>query len=299
MTNRGFCKIDNEAILEFSLRNKGPLLINSGTGTKLRERYDMSPVKAWHYTDSDKTKTEETVYLPGSSIKGVFRVRYEQLMRGIGAYVCNIQCKNIERKDLNCSQRIKILKEKYENKKNSNYLADKVPWSAEHVYKYSCEACRLFGSLAMTGRLSFSDAYPDGDVKIGFRHGVAIDRITGAAHPGAKYEMEVVENGTFNCKARFRNYEMYQLRMILWILEDIDDGLVTLGMGGSRGNGLMKVTDWGKVSLTYHEWNGSLDFHNKITITGKEAIIDYTQIHDMPVLIEKMNEANMIGITNK
>ena len=60
-----FAKLKNEAVLTFKLRNEGPVLINSGTSAKIQPRPDMSFVRTLH-------NGVETVYLPGSSIKGVF-----------------------------------------------------------------------------------------------------------------------------------------------------------------------------------------------------------------------------------
>jgi CRISPR-associated RAMP protein (TIGR02581 family) len=215
----------NEAVLSFSLRTEVPLLINSGMGSKVNPTLpDMSFVRCAH-------NGKETVYMPGSSLKGVFRARYEQLAKTLGIPVCELftydQCSSLIGKN-------------------------RVSGGTER-YEASCAACRLFGSLAVAGRAAFADAYPPKDypIALGMRHGVAIDRITGAASGGAKYEFEVLEDGQFDFSIRLSNFARYQLRMLLWALEDIEEGLVTFGMGGTRGNGQMRMTDRQAVKLAY------------------------------------------------
>jgi len=229
-----FSKLTNEAFLKFTLHNEGPLLINSGQSAKIQPRPDMSFVRTVR-------NGEETVYLPGSSIKGVFRSRYEQVMRAIGQEVCdtfdykgNQTCKK------------KIEEEIWQKKTMLN---------GKERYIRCCEACKLFGTLALGSRITFFDAYPIGKYKMGMRHGVGIDRITGAAHPGALYDIETLDDGEFFVKCKITNFKIYQLRIILWILEDINEGLVTFGMGGSRGNGQMRISNNSEVELTYLKYS--------------------------------------------
>jgi len=181
----------------------------------------------------------QTVYLPGSSLKGVFRTRYEQLAQLLGKTPCNI----LDRFDC-CSQKLNE-KHKYDKTKNGTQR-----------YYESCAACRLFGSLELGSRIRFTDACPvDPDaVKFGMRNGVGIDRRTGAASSGALYDFEVVEAGTFQFDIHFTNFKPYQLVLILEILNDIDNGFVSFGMGASRGNGSMKVANREELPLQYRSY---------------------------------------------
>ena len=224
-----FAKLLNELTLTFKLRNEGPLLINSGTTAKIMPRTDMSFVRTMR-------DGAETIYIPGSSIKGVFRTRYEQIMRALGQDVCD----TFDYKDSRtCNKKIRIQENKPEVRKHLN--------GAER-YALCCEACKLFGTLVLGGRITFADAYPVGEWKMGIRNGVGIDRITGAAFPGALYEIEALEAGTFAVRCKMTNFKLYQLRTIIWVLEDINEGLVTFGMGGSRGNGQMRIAGGGGSS---------------------------------------------------
>jgi len=222
-----FKKLVNEAKLEFPLAVDTPLLINSGSDSKIRASFDMSPMMTFR-------NGKEVPYMPGSSIKGVFRSRYEQILAQILTHTNNDPC-NILDKNNPC------ISKKHKDEENGTKL-----------YKESCHACRLFGNLQLGSRISFPDAFPKEDsALLGYRHGVGIDRITGAAHGQAKFEYQMVESGTFFLTATVRNFALYQLRLLLWVLEDIDAGLVTFGMGGTRGNGRMKISDGSQVKLLY------------------------------------------------
>jgi CRISPR-associated RAMP protein (TIGR02581 family) len=289
-----FKKLINEASLSFSLSANGPLLINSSDNSKIDPTLpDMRFVRC-------RRNGNETVYLPGSSLKGVFRTRYEQLMEILGHSPCNIT----SRSD-NCREAIK--------KAGYGQITGK------EAYKLSCSACRLFGNLRLGSRIAFADAYPLGDVRLGMRNGVGIDRITGAAaaKSGAFFTYEVIESGEFLTEIKLSNFSRYQLRTILWILEDIDDGYVTFGMGGSRGNGHMKLTSKESIKLRYRHYgsqgsNGKVRgylesdvgekpmkdilgkdllekqslFATEYEVTGLENIVSATEIVDRPSLSE-------------
>ena len=235
-----FKRLVNEATLRFSLRADGPILVNEGSGSKIDPTLpDMSFVRCIRDGSS-------TIYLPGSSIKGVFRARYEQLMRAMGRPVCELFSEG-----KNCSKLISN-----EIKKPN---APKIPYDGKILYAKSCAACRFFGSLSLAGRVNFSDAYPPPDEApvLGKRNGVGINRITGATHHGALFDIETLEEGTFEVVARLTNFALYQLSMLLWIIRDIDDGFVTFGMGGSRGNGQMRIRNNDDVLLSYKLYNVS------------------------------------------
>ena len=270
-----FKDLTNEAVLAFSLRNEGPLLINSGAAAKIHPRPDMSFVRTIH-------NGAETIYLPGSSIKGVFRSRYEQVMRAIGQHVCDT-FDSKDKKDRNTCH-LKIDETEKNRKRDAQKNSEKyIPLSGTDIYnKHCCEACKLFGCLSLGGRISFSDSYPVGDWKVGMRHGVGIDRITGAAFPGALYDIETLEEGAFSLKCKMTNFKLYQLRTILWVLEDIKEGLVTFGMGGSRGNGQMRIVEESKVELAYRKYSNeapALEGEEKPALFGKQTkITGLTQI---------------------
>jgi CRISPR-associated RAMP protein (TIGR02581 family) len=233
-----FKNLTNEAVLTVQLSVDGPLLIRSGEANSLDPALpDMRFVRCQH-------NGRQTVYLPGSSLKGVFRTRYEQLVQLLGERPCNL----FDRFDC-CSRKL-----------NEKHKYDKVKDGTQR-YDESCAACRLFGSLELGSRIRFTDAYPvDIDaVKFGMRNGVGIDRKTGAASTGALYDFEVMESGAFEFQIHFTNFAHYQLALVLEILNDVDNGFVSFGMGTSRGNGSMKVANKDAMLLVYRSYQSEQD----------------------------------------
>jgi CRISPR-associated RAMP protein (TIGR02581 family) len=124
------------------------------------------------------------------------------------------------------------------------------------VYADSCPICRLFGSTFYVGRVSISDAYLTSVGHTELRDGVGIDRLTSGAAHGAKFELEVVSSGAvFETELYLRNFETWQLGMLMLAVQDLADGLIRVGSGRSRGLGSVKgraeevaITHLGKVN---------------------------------------------------
>lgn len=219
-----FRQLVNEAKLEFTLTTASPLAIRSGMENVLEPaRPDMQCVRAWR-------DGQETVYIPGSSLKGVIRARAEQIINLLGGAACS--CTNRQEA---CSGKEKELEG-----------AD-----ATRRYREVCPACRIFGSTIMAGRAAFPDAYPISPVKVGERTRVAINRLTGGSQGAALFQQEVVEEAVFRAGIILTNYELWQLRLLLWVLGDMHEGYVALGGGSTRGFGRMHV---GALSLTARDY---------------------------------------------
>ena len=104
------------------------------------------------------------------------------------------------------------------------------------VYDASCPACRLFGSTGFIGRVAISDAYLASEEIKEQRDGVGIDRLTGGASHGAKFELEVVSAGVvFETDIHLRNFEIWQLGMLFVVLQDMQDELIHIGSGRCAG----------------------------------------------------------------
>ncbi len=212
-----FKDLRNEVKINFDIKTDSPLAIRSSNANGIDPTLpDMQCIRS--YKDG-----ESVVFIPGSSIKGILRSRCERILNLVANKnsVCNI----VDMKKC-CDAKIEKSEE----------------LSAEEIYKKICSACKMFGAKSLGGRFKFKDAYPIGDKpKIGYRNGVGINRITGAAQKGALYDFEVVEEGTFHVTITAANYELYQLKTLIWAISDINDGYVTFGSGSTRGNGKMLV----------------------------------------------------------
>ncbi len=212
-------KLVNEAKFTLNLITTGPVLIRSGRATITGP--DMTPVLT-------QRNGKRQVYFPGSSLKGVFRSHVEKVGRTFNEKaICNPFNTKGGGADLFCGQKLQNKKDK----KLPNDLA----------YRESCPVCRLFGSTFYTGRISIGDAYLVDETRplpTELRDGVGIDRLTGGAAHGAKFDLEAVSPGVeFTTEIYVRNFECWQLGMVLLIVQDLSDGLIRVGGGTSRGFG--------------------------------------------------------------
>lgn len=233
-------KLVNEARFKMTITANGPLLVKSGHPTLVGP--DMTPVLTFRHGESQ-------VYLPGSSLKGVFRSHVEKVIRTIrqnAVVVCNPFL--ADGKEQNCGLGFTQLEKKRKAAKKveaSNGDEEAASLSTEFVYSKSCPACRLFGSTHFIGRVSIGDAYlvDESDPRpTETRDGVGIDRLTGGAADKAKFDLEVVSSGTaFSCDVLLRNFECWQLGALLLVLQDMNDGLVFVGSGKSRGLGAVRA----------------------------------------------------------
>ena len=230
-------RLVNEARFKLTITAKGSLLVKSGHPTLIGP--DMTPVLTYRHGESQ-------VYLPGSSLKGVFRSHVEKVIRTIRqgeVVVCDpfLTKKKAEENHLPLHE---------QNCGDWFNQAENVPKNLmtqeEFAYDKSCPACRLFGSTFFIGRVNLGDAYlvDDSDPRpTETRDGVGIDRLTGGAADKAKFDLEVVSSETaFACEVLLRNFECWQLGALLLVLQDMNDGLVFVGSGKSRGLGAAKAS---------------------------------------------------------
>ena len=240
-------RLVNELHCTLVITTTGPVLVRSGHASISGP--DMTPVRTYR-----NGKWE--VYLPGSSLKGVVRSHLEKICRTLNpAAVCNPFLKasdaafvggtlNPAFTEISCSDKFET------RKKGKLRLKDRSDWRRspedpesdnERIYADSCPICRLFGSNFFIARVSSGDAYRVGAPTpdpVETRDGVGIDRITGGAAHGAKFELQTVSAGsTFETDVLVRNFEVWQLGMLLAVVADLRDGLVRIGSGRSRGLG--------------------------------------------------------------
>lgn len=235
-----FRELKNEAKLTVLLHTKSPLSIGSAQSKLLDPTLpDMQCIKS-------RYQGKDTVIIPGSSLKGVMRSRYEKIVRLFGGNCCDIFKHNSS-----C------------NKKPENWKAKTYQEKNRYVYKEICPVCQLFGSQMIISKIYIADAYPVGEYVLGERVGVGINRITGAAQKNALYDFEVVEEATFKVEITLKNYELYQMLLLMYVLKDLDEGYIALGSATTRGNGRMEVTQMDIAFREYRKnvkgWKGAVD----------------------------------------
>ncbi|MBI2566880.1 MAG: CRISPR-associated RAMP protein [Candidatus Schekmanbacteria bacterium] len=215
---------------KLTIRPNGPFLVKSGRATV--HGPDAAPVTTYR-------SGEEVLFIPGSSLKGVIRSHVERIARSIHLdSVCEPYLERAEAaadgndRRIGCSHRL-------EAARRGGAAIDSVT-----AYRTACAACRLFGSLRFIGRIRISDAYPKaGEAKpvAELRDNVAIDRFTGGAASGKKFDQVVVQGGAFETEISIDNFELWQLAALDLVLADFADGILAIGSGTSRGLGAVKA----------------------------------------------------------
>jgi len=186
-----------------------------------------------------------TVYIPGSSLKGVLRTTAEGIAKASRTYVCEIfgtdmtKCESAVRifkyiydavrRGLSEGNIVNLVRDKAEqeiesiqNKKVSrNVIAfledikssDSLESLIEKIKSHNvpCPVCKLFGNREIASHVEVLDVLPvdRSKVKIGYRTRNAIDRFRGAARSGALFTFEYVSPGVeWNIEIRLVNVSL-------------------------------------------------------------------------------------------
>lgn len=224
-------KLINECTVELNLKTVDPLLVKSGLATV--SGADMAFVMTYRNGRPEP-------YLPGSSLKGVIRSHAERIARTLKSpSACEpFWNEDIEKEVKSSPARAETMwcGERFKRREKS---FEEVITNAT-AYKDSCPACRFFGSTYFAGRFGVSDAYlveESQSRRPMLRDGVGIDRFTGGASKRAKFELEVLTDATFKCTLHIRNFEVWQLGWLAYVVRDLKDKLIQVGSGKSRGLG--------------------------------------------------------------
>jgi CRISPR/Cas system CSM-associated protein Csm3 (group 7 of RAMP superfamily) len=265
-------RLVNEARFTLVLQTAGPVLVKSGHASISGP--DMTPVRTYRNGDWQP-------YLPGSSLKGVIRSHIEKVARTLNAtpgVVCN-PFQRLRREDIReagqrllcdsyphvfCGEKLHVREASDRPPGFSSWQRDTTPLNSETVYAESCPLCRLFGSTSFIGRVSIGDAYLAGNstVRTELRDGVGIDRLTGGAAHGAKFDLEAVPAGVrFTADVVLRNFECWQLGALLLIVQDLKDGLIRIGSGRSRGLGAVRGWIYEGGESAESGWSHGVEIH--------------------------------------
>ncbi|NNV06829.1 CRISPR-associated RAMP protein Csx7 [Geobacillus sp. C56-T2] len=189
-------------------------------------------------------------YIPGSSLKGVMRTLSEQFHHLVidqprvpVCFLADSDCNKGEKADQLRAQIEQLIQQQRESEINE--LID------EHV----CPVCQLYGSQFRASKLVVADSYlqeTEGNTtsenkNTTIRHSVAIDRDTGTAKDGAKYDYEVANRGLrFSFHLEGKQLSKQDEKLLFIALLHFVSGRVQLGGNISRGLGAVKLE---KVSL--------------------------------------------------
>jgi CRISPR-associated RAMP protein (TIGR02581 family) len=229
-----FKQLYNEASITLRIEPDGPILIKASESGADPTRPDMEFVRTIY-------KGQETVYLPGSSLKGVLRAHCERLARTVQADAVagklserRLSCDPLHA-SLSCGQQWE--EEKRQARQRRREL------STAEIYQRSCFVCRLFGNTALASHLRLTDAYPrdTAEVRTEERNGVAIDRVFGSVAVGP-FNYETATAGAFVCAIQMRNFTVAQLGLLALALRDLEVQRLGVGFAKSRGLGRVQAS---------------------------------------------------------
>lgn len=246
----------------------GPFLIKDG-----REDGEVDAVFVKVRKKNGRTRD----YIPGSSVKGVFRSRAEKILRTLGGSVCDILDASESPSDKtdgsakadgskSCSFKIKKkLEEKekeWSRKRRSKKFREEE--TVKIIREIFCPICRLFGNGYWASHILFSDAFFEGTPKTKRYDNVAIDRFTGGAAEGKLFDAKPVVQGKTSFQILLRGPGNFDKALLLFLLRDLKEGFPPLrfGYGKTKGYGLLNLVsvkiketkcDAGDISMRIRE----------------------------------------------
>jgi len=175
--------------------------------------------------------------LPGSTLKGNFRATSEKLAGYLGASACLLDSSLSEIDCVGEQDYFKKMNEEFKTIKGEKYKLD---WLSKHT----CNVCQLFGSPLKSSRIFFSDGrlkrWQDG---YQVRDGVVINRDSGTARHGLKYDFEVAPRDTaFELLIEMENPTSMDLSLVGAVIAEWQSGF-RIGGFTSRGLGRTVLTE--------------------------------------------------------
>ncbi|MHA1250703.1 MAG: type III CRISPR-associated RAMP protein Csx7 [Candidatus Helarchaeota archaeon] len=180
---------------------------------------------------------QDLPYIPGSSLKGIFRTVSENILESIGFNVCELNDR--ESSCFKTGQDILVYAQAGDNKKILEELNN------------FCFACKIFGGTNYNSHIIFSDANPlnINSVATGIAPGIAINRMDGTAIQGGLFHYEYILPGSkFSFQIIIKNLPNFLIGLIFKVLHLINKNIVLIG--GKKRAGL------GEISILINE----LDF---------------------------------------
>lgn len=227
-------KYENRYIVKGILRTNTPLHIGAG-------RDSFNPVQTDNGVIVDPIGNP---FIPGSSLKGVLRSYIESVVNsGIDSKLksCLIVNKPCLTKD-----KVDQIKDKY---KEDDHKDLKV---AQEIYSEMCDVCKIFGSHYFASKITIRDCTLKSEkAYIQKRDGVAIDRETGTAADGKKYDYEQVAAGTdFDFYMSVDNLEDERVDIFKLAVKALADGNLHVGGKTSYGLGNIQLVNYKIYRIT-------------------------------------------------
>ncbi|MCA9983186.1 MAG: CRISPR-associated RAMP protein [Anaerolineales bacterium] len=180
-------------------------------------------------------------YIPGSSLKGAWRSYTEAILRTVqGDGNKWLACLPIVRQEFDEER---CLPQRRINELKEQYRQDQAGLDAV-LRAQSCWTCRVFGNGQLASKLLIKDLMIETQsfYRSEIRDGVAIDRDSGRAADGFKYQFEAVPAGAaFGLEVVIENASAAELGLAMLGLRALERGDILLGGAKSRGLGWCKL----------------------------------------------------------
>lgn len=175
---------------------------------------------------SPTAQMDKNPYVPGSSLKGVFRSRVELILRTMGLRSCAV-----------------------------TLHGDPQGWDGELESACTddpCLTCRLFGFSpggsdhgGKRSALYFHDSVVHDAGELQGRTHVAIDRFTGGQSHGLLFTQQIVAQGSVTVSITIADPSVAEIAepLLKQVAVDIHDGFAGIGHGVARGMGALRLTD--------------------------------------------------------
>ncbi|HEX4955814.1 MAG TPA: RAMP superfamily CRISPR-associated protein [Thermoanaerobaculia bacterium] len=181
-------------------------------------------------------RPDGTPLLPGSSLRGALRSHAERILRTLAGDggACDLH-----RKGKACHERVL--------KVNEDRAKDKA-LTFDDELKLLCPACRSFGCGRLVSSIKVTDfqAVPGHGGQELHHELVAIDRFTGGAAEGFKFDAEAAEGacleGEIRLDLRTERLEPWGLGLLALTLRDLLRGEIPLGFGTAKGLNEVEVS---------------------------------------------------------
>jgi CRISPR-associated RAMP protein (TIGR02581 family) len=266
-------RIDRLLKFTFEIRAESPLRIGAGRNVAKLSPVDL-PVLLIRIGEKDLP------YIPGSSLKGVFRTASEFLARSYGLNVCLMGegCKN-----------------SYDNELKKIMEKGDVESIKATLSKY-CLICKIYGSATFRSHINFEDAYPpEGHIPSrSVKAGIAINRRSGAVKTGP-YHVEFVDPGAvFNQTTSFINVPNYGIGLFSEIIENVNSGFIKVGGLKSRGFGrvLMKPKKLEGFIILNGEYKSVESIKSLLPVDGDDEVVEIEGLDENTImsLMERFKE---------
>ena len=218
-------KLYRDIKLSVNYKTLSPLRIGASKGKSLFSPIDLQVLRI-------NINGKELPYIPGSSLKGVFRSASESITKSYNIETClSGSCSEVIK---NGVTRNECLQDAIRNNDVNRVI---------NILNEYCLCCKLFGSNTYASHIKFVDAYPNEDkVRLGVKTGIAINRRSGGVQKGP-FDVEFVSpNSEFNGEIILTNTPNYAIGLLAKVIDNINAGFIRLGGFKSRGFGKVKLT---------------------------------------------------------